>query len=84
MPAPQEEIYINCGRDPAAQLARLLSLIQILSGEAYLTQIPFFQGLYDLPGVGATNPNYDLDLLGDYAVTRCKLPHFSQQRSPLI
>ncbi|KAL8830412.1 MAG: hypothetical protein Q9191_001441, partial [Dirinaria sp. TL-2023a] len=41
-----------------------------VNGEAYLTQLPFFPGLYDLPGAGAVNPNYDLDLLGDYAVTR--------------
>lgn len=39
-------------------------------GEAYLTKMPFFQGLYDLPG-NAANPNYDFDLLGDYSVIRC-------------
>ena len=58
--------------------------MQIFSGEAYLTQMPFFQGLYDLPGVGASNPNYDLGLLGDYAATRCKLPHFWQKRLPFV
>ncbi|MCJ1429149.1 hypothetical protein MMC29_007062 [Sticta canariensis] len=40
-------------------------------GEAYLTKLPFFQGLYDLPG-NVANPNYDLNLLGEYAVTRYK------------
>lgn len=39
-------------------------------GEAYLTQMPFFQGLYDLPATGASNPNYDLDLLATNAVKR--------------
>lgn len=34
--------------------------------------MPFFQGLYDYPGPGVANPNYDLELLGNYAVTRCK------------
>ncbi|KAI4157730.1 MAG: hypothetical protein LQ342_008048 [Letrouitia transgressa] len=38
-------------------------------GEAYLTKMPFFQGLYDLGG-DAPNPNYDFELLGNYAVTR--------------
>ena len=33
--------------------------------------MPFFQGLYDLPGSGTSNPSYSLDLLGDYAATRC-------------
>ncbi len=34
--------------------------------------MPFFQGLYDLPGSTAANPNpnYELSLLGNYAVTR--------------
>ncbi|MCJ1263364.1 hypothetical protein MMC22_003234 [Lobaria immixta] len=40
-------------------------------GEAYLTQLPFFQGLYDLPG-NAANPNYDLEVLGDHSVNRVK------------
>lgn len=35
--------------------------------------MPFFQGLYDLPGAGVSNPNYDLDLLRNNAVTRCEL-----------
>ena len=48
--------------------------MQRFSGEAYLTQLPFFQGLYDLPGAGAVNPNYDLDVMGNYAVVRCELP----------
>ena len=34
--------------------------------------MPFFQGLYDLPGTAAANPDasYDLSLLGNYAITR--------------
>lgn len=41
-------------------------------GEAYLTQLPFFQTMYDAPGTTTANPdpNYDLDLLGNVAVTR--------------
>lgn len=50
------------------------SLWTSFSGEAYLTQLPFFQGLYDAPGAGAVNPNYDINLLGNYAVTRCTSP----------
>ena len=42
------------------------------SGEAYLTQLPFFQGLYDLPGRATVNPNYDVNLLGNAAVNRCE------------
>lgn len=33
--------------------------------------MPFFQGLYDLPGSETLNPSYSLDLLGDYTATRC-------------
>ena len=59
-------------------------LILIPSGEAYLTQMPFFQGLYDLPEAGAITPNYTLDLLGDYAATRCKSPIPRRMPSPSL
>ena len=35
--------------------------------------MPFFLGLYDLPGAGASNPNYDLTLMAKNAVQRCEL-----------
>ena len=44
--------------------------------------MPFFQGLYDLPGSGASNPSYSLDLLGDYAATRCIFLEY--QKSTMI
>ena len=44
--------------------------------------MPFFQGLYDLPGSGTSNPSYSLDLLGDYAATRCIFLEY--QRSTII
>ena len=44
--------------------------------------MPFFQGLYDLPGSGISNPSYSLDLLGDYAATRCIFLEY--QKSTMI
>ncbi|MCJ1424428.1 hypothetical protein MMC29_002316 [Sticta canariensis] len=38
-------------------------------GEAYLTKMPFFQGLYDFPG-NIANPSYDLNLLDKQSVAQ--------------
>ena len=83
MQALQEEICINCEQHPALHSTEHQILILTPSGEAYLTQMPFFQGLYDLPDAGAITPNYTLDLLGDYAATRCKSPITENRCLPL-
>ena len=47
--------------------------------------MPFFLGLYDLPGAGASDPNYDLNLLAVNAVQRCELhPNNEQKGKPLM
>ena len=72
----QEETYTNC-RPSDPTLLSGCRLIPSLSGEDYLTQKTFFQEMYNAPGAGASNPNYDLNLLGKHAATRCTI--FSAQ-----
>lgn len=67
-------IYTNCKSIIQVRLIVAASTDVDTSGEAVLTRLPYFQALYDLPGPGTVNPNYDLGILGQNAVLR-SMPH---------